>query len=159
MWVTPVVIIAATGYLFVEALTVDPMGCTDPKRQYLPDLGLLTATAAAVLVGRQLGQMRYQSQWSGWQQHRRTQIWGAIGLCLLLLFAAVALVYEAIGVDLATNYGVPSLEPITYYIRCAIYNDKRGHGEVAIFTYGVLIVLGLIVGNYLWSAGKPASED
>ena len=47
IWLTPVVITAGSAYLFVEALSVDPMGCTDPKQQYLPDLGLLAATAAA----------------------------------------------------------------------------------------------------------------
>lgn len=155
LYATPVALSATTGYLISQALTVDPSGCSDPKQRYLPDFGLLLSAGGAVLVGRFLGYLRYQSGWAGWQQKKLTQIAGTTGLCLLLLGAAVALSYEAIGVDQATSYGVASAEPITYYIRCAIYDDKMGHGGYAVFTLLVLLLSGGVVGHWLWAWHPP----
>jgi hypothetical protein len=158
LWVTPLAVAALTGYLVVAALSVDPLGCTDPNHEYLPDFGMLAVAGGSVVLGRLLGYLRYQPGWAGWEQRKLTQVAGAIGLCLLLGGAVVALIYEAIGVTLATNFGTPNAQPITYYIRCAIYNDKQGHGGIGLVTLAVLALTGLLVGHWLWGWHSPERE-
>jgi hypothetical protein len=154
---TPLILFGVTAYLIVQALSVPQLGCTDPKREYLPDFGLLLGAAAALLVGRYLGRLRDRHHWTSWQQQKPTQLVAALGLCALLLVAAIALFYEALGVATATQFGVASLEPITYYVRCAIYFDMKGHDHVALFTYVVLVLTGLVVGNWLWADRRQST--
>jgi hypothetical protein len=137
----------------VQAVLLDVAanGCTDTKN-YLPDYTPLLGGFGALLAGRLIGYARYDPRWAGWSQRRSTRVIGALALCVLLLGASLALIYEAIGVAAAGGPDKASLEPITYYVRCAIWHDKDANSGRAVLTFVVTALTGGLIGSWLWAA-------
>jgi hypothetical protein len=158
LYLMPLFVLVVGGFLVKAALDVDPRGCQDPQEQYLPDRALLLVAAAALVIGRYLGSLRYDPAWGHHEQSRAVKLIG--GLAVVALFAAVTavLVYEAVGVNLATSFGISSPEPITYYVRCAIVDDKTGntHGWL---TFSAIVLVSGLVGHWLWALTPAHSED
>jgi hypothetical protein len=130
-------------------------GCKDPKNA-LPDRMMLLVAFGALIVGRVSGYLRYTDAWKEARDNPRSVVLGIKAFALFAGASGLALIYEAFGVAYANVPPIPSPEPITSYVRCAVVIDKT-HGSGGLATYGVICVLCALVGQWLW-AWHPAEE-
>ncbi len=150
----------AGAYLFWRTSDVANLACQEnPGHRLLPDYLLLAWSVGCVVVGRSVGpRMHTIPEDSGAER-----IAGIVGiLTVMVLLAAVmfAMVYEGIGVQASLDQGIPigtfhQLEPITYYVRCAIFYDKSSSAGFGIATYAIFGLTGFLAGHWLWPLRPP----
>jgi hypothetical protein len=166
--IVPPVGLAVLGcVLVIQAGAVSEIGCQeiDPLHPVMPDFPLLFWGIVALVLGRMLGRSP-----RGIHLHagaRRTSDIVSI-LAMMLVFAALttAFVYEAVGVRETQTRGVQivgrvqELEPITHYVRCAIYyNTVNSVGHVGVWSYATPGTLCFLAGLWLWPLQTlPANE-
>ncbi len=83
----------------------------------------------------------------------------SVALGFLMLFGAM--VFEAFGTanyQVTTSGSTDRLEPITFYVRCAIYQDLAGwsHGAVTLL---VIVISFFLAGFWLWGAHPAKPRD
>jgi hypothetical protein len=144
------VMLALVGFslgLVVKGTTRE--NCTY-ELDYLPDWSLFWVGVASFVGGRHLSRLSHR---------RKTQPssrGSSVVAQLALIFIFVGLVplwfYEAVGtahVQMTEGSDVV-FEPITYYVRCAIYHDKAANGIGWWSMSSIALVSGL-AGHWLWS--------
>jgi hypothetical protein len=149
----PILLPVVGGYLVSQAAQVDAR-CEDRAQVYLPDYAMLGVALLAILAGRYVGP-RLHREPLGSRGRTISDAAGILAIGVLFAAAAGALIYEAVGVResagrdlLQVLKRVQELEPITHYVRCAIYHDKQGGRGY--WTYSVLVLTGFLVGHWLW---------
>jgi len=155
LYATPFLLLAIGGYLSWQALYIDPRGCVDTIGA-LPDYPMLLYAIMALTIGRLSGYLRYRNEWHTIDEidRRRSDLVGIRAMTIFFLAATLILIYEAIGVQQAALQNVQELEPITYYVRCAIYYDKAGATR-GFATFFVVSMLCGLVGHWLWAWHPP----
>jgi hypothetical protein len=160
-----VLVAVCGGYLIVRVLDlgINDLACQDdPKHRLLPDYALLAWSVAAVVAGRFLGPLLHPVP----ENERAEQVADTVGiLAAMAFFAAVmfALIYEGIGVQASRDHNQPignfhQLEPITYYVRCAIFYDKSGTPSFGLWTYIIFALTGFLAGHWLWPYNPPGRD-
>ena len=128
------------------------------ESQYLPAPWLVVIGLGAFVGGRYFTRLRApdtQPRVLGPKRQRGSTIVGQLAFFSVFLALAGVWFYEAIGtahVSSAAN-GFGGYEPITYYIRCAVYDD-RSHLTVAPYTMFVVALICFLAGRWLWSSHK-----
>jgi hypothetical protein len=110
---------------------------------------MFAAGLAALLIGRFIGRIRYRSEWATAGANPGSDVVAIVALAVLFMAVCGVLTYEAIGVMLGGGPAAVALEPITYYVRCAIYADKTSH-TFPLATYMVIVLVSGLVGHWLW---------
>jgi hypothetical protein len=155
-WVPPIVLGLMGIYLVVNAASVAQTGCQDTQN-FLPDRVLLGFSLVGLLAGRYFVRLHPTPIATGGQ--RWSSVVGIFALILFFLAAATALIYEGVGVTEAAIHGksaLQQLEPITQYVRCAVYYDKLySPGNVGFASYFAFFVTSFLVGNWLWPDRFP----
>lgn len=155
----PPALIAISGlYLVGQAANVPLTGCeeADPNHPVMPAYVLLGWSVLALVAGRLAPRLHPQPQ-----QARAKQVSDIAGILAIMLFFAsisTALIYEAVGVRESHDRGqvvlsqIAELEPITHYMRCAIYYDLQ-HNPVhfSIWSYLTAGFVTYLIGHWLWA--------
>jgi hypothetical protein len=117
---------------------------------YLPDWRLVIVGLLGFVGGRQLSRLSQRREYAP-TSHGSDAV-GQWAMVCVLAGMTVVWFYEAIGVAhvSASSLGATQFEPITYYIRCAIYHDKAATGVGWWTMFVVFLVCGL-AGHWLWS--------
>src|SRR5262249_40926640 len=92
---------------------------------------------------------RYRPEWVTAGASPGSEVVAIFAFGVFLTAACGVLTYEAIGVMLGGGPAVLALQPITYYVRCAIYADKTSHA-FPVATYLVIGLVSGLVGHWLW---------
>jgi hypothetical protein len=151
------IVIAAVGAIAVTSIPGSiPAYCVFDA-QYLPAPWLVAAGLASFVGGRfftRLRKPREDRTLSKRAEHNS----GCLGqFAFSVVFATLAGVwfYEAVGTAHLRSdaNGVGGFEPITYYIRCAVYAD-RSHVGAAPYTLILVSFICFLIGRWLWSAHK-----
>lgn len=162
----PLVLTAIGWFLVRSAQTVDPRGCPAGD-DVLPDFALLSLSIAALIAGSVAGISRHQG--GGWEPggDKISNIVGTGAFALMLIAVTGVLVYEALGVQQAgpvlqaeraaqaagqgrpAGLAIQDLEPITYYVRCAVHHDKT-NGSGGWVTALAFAAICFVVGHWLW---------
>ena len=137
---------AALGlYVLLGAKGPDNCGYTT---DYLPSLPLFLVGAVSLGLGRVLGRLDPR------QPPRPTAGSKRLGrLALVFVFALNVVIwfFEALGtaqVSVSTANSA-EFEPITFYVRCAIYHDISSISSGAITVFVIFIVC-VVLGHWLW---------
>ncbi len=159
--------------VFIGGVAIAALPGTIPQyciysAQYLPAPWLVAAGIGAFAGGRFFTRLRAPRPH---ELERRTDasrgsvFVGQLAWVALLMLLVGVWFYEAIGTAhvSAGAAGAGGFEPITYYIRCAIYDD-RAHQTVAPYTLLVVSFICFLAGRWLWSDHKdvpppPRSEQ
>jgi hypothetical protein len=157
---SPVALAIVAYQLHTQAATLDVRACVEQNvaSPLLPDYWLLAGSIVALLAGRVFGPRLHRTP----EQRGAQQLSSIVGiLATMLFFAAVAaaLVYEAVGVRvskarLQQPADVQQLEPITHYVRCAIYYDLLSHWNdwhTGLWSVFAIALISFLVGYWLWS--------
>jgi hypothetical protein len=117
---------------------------------FLPDWSFVIVGLLGFLGGRQLSRFSQRREYAP-SAHGSAAV-GQWAMFCVLLGMTVVWFYEAVGVAhvSASSLGATQFEPITYYIRCAIYHDKASNGIGWWTMFVVFLVCGL-AGHWLWS--------
>jgi hypothetical protein len=160
-----VVLVAISGaYLFARASGVADPACQEiPDHRLLPDYFLVLWSVAFVYAGRVLGPKMHGLRESAAAE----QLADTVGIMSAMLFfgtVTFALIYEGVGVQASLKDGLPvgrfhQLEPITYYVRCAIFYDKSGTGGFGISTYLIFALTAFLAGHWLWPRNPPKPDS
>jgi len=140
---------------FLVFLTKGHEFCTY-KTEALPDIWLFALGAVAFFAGHYFGIL-------GTGQANKitpaSQKFGRLAIVTAFLVTSLILVFEALGTaEIAVGTTTPSqLEPITYYVRCAITRDVDISGLV--FTRLLIGLTFYVAGNWFWpNRTLPAAE-
>ena len=117
------------------------------KTEYLPDFWLFALGAAAFVAGHYVGLLGTGQVNKITDDSKR---FGRLVIVTAFLVTSLILVFEALGTaEIAVGTTTPSqLEPITYYVRCAIEHDVEISGLV--FTRLLVILTFYVAGNWFW---------
>ncbi len=151
----PIVIASVGGVIVASIPGSIPPFCVF-QSQYLPAPWLVGAGLAAFVGGRYFTWLRAPRQLTLSDRGQRGS--GVLGqLAFVFVFIALVFVwfFEAKGTAHLSSdlHGVGGVEPITYYIRCAVYAD-RSHIAVAPYTTIVVALICFVAGRWLWSSHK-----
>jgi hypothetical protein len=155
--VSPVIVVAVgvpAGALVL--LTKGHEFCTY-KSEYLPDPWLFVLGAVAFFAGHYVGLL------GAGHVNKTSEASVKFGRGVIVtafLVTGLILVFEAIGsAEIAVGTTTPSqLEPITYYVRCAIEHDVEISGLV--FTRLLIILTFYVAGNWFWPGrSQPAASE
>jgi len=161
-------VIAAFGVVLVRTILEDtPTNCTY-RVAYLPAPWLVAAGIGALILGRLLSLLNAPVPFAtSLRADRVSGLVAALGWLSLMVMLTGILFYEAIGTAhvSVTPLGSAEYEPITYYVRCAIYEDRASNG-VGWVTLLVVSIVCFLVGHWLWAlhpglraiAIRPAEE-
>lgn len=130
-----------------------PITC-DPRQAFLPDPWFIGVGLVGLVVGRYLSHWR-RRPYVG-QSVRGRQTIGQLALVGTFLALTGVWFLEAIGtahVSMA-DASTATFEPITFYVRCAIYIDRASNG-VGWWSTAVVLSVSLLAGHWLW-ADHPA---
>jgi hypothetical protein len=124
------------------------------KTEYLPDFWLFALGAGAFFVGHFIG------RFGNGQTHTITdasQKFGRLVIVTAFLVTSLILVFEALGTaEIAVGSTTPrQLEPITYYVRCAIEHDVDISG--GLFTRMLITLTFFVAGNWFWPNRRRAA--
>lgn len=159
-----IVLLAVEGVRLVQATLGMPQAHCPDHQTVLPNPWLLAAAAVSLVFGRLSGYLRYDEQWHRLrhaQYARQRKVSEALGIVAFTVFAGaatVALLYEAVGVLRSTipaaSTTVLALQPITQYVRCAIYYD-RVSGSGGVITWLLVLAISWLMGHWLWALHLP----
>ncbi len=113
----------------------------------------MVVAVAGLVLGRYLSHFKPGSSYPAGPTPLPAKRVGQVALVLGFLLLVIVWFYEAIGVAHVSTHvspGAPAFEPITYYIRCAIYNDKATT-EYGMWTIAMILLVSFIVGHWLWA--------
>lgn len=154
-WVIPFAVGALGGLVGYLLLVTRGHDSCHFSNDYLPDSTLYLLGVVAFFGGHFLGDLGAPAPTARSKRARRL---GRISLVSAFLILGVIMVFEALGTAEA-HVGTPTvqLEPITYYVRCAIYHDisSPSHGA---FTVLVIALTFFLAGHWLWGA-RPTPES
>lgn len=153
------IVMPIIGFPIVARLWSEELAkCDFGEVAYLPDWLLLIPALVGLAAGRYLSWLVPPQDYEA-RAHRELNS-GAkrVGPTALVLASAALVViwfYEAVG---TAHYTVVSsvtgrtanFEPITYYIRCAIYHDKAAT-DFGFWTMVTILLFGFVVGHWFWS--------
>lgn len=146
----PIVLLVA-GVNLVSAMLEPIAPECGYARDLLPSRSIVIAGIAGLFLGR------YLSKWGQPREYATHEAWTPAifyGAWFggFLLFAGLWF-YEAMGTAhvLADRAARVDFEPITYYVRCAAYQDLASESGGLWITLGVVLISG-IVGHWLWSS-------
>jgi hypothetical protein len=151
------IVIAVVGALVVSSIPGSiPAYCVFDA-QYLPAPWLVAAGLASFVGGRFFTRLRKPRE-GGTLSKRAEHNSGFLGqFAFSVVFVMLAGIwfYEAVGTAHLHSdaNGVGGFEPITYYVRCAVYAD-RSHVGVAPYTLFLVSLICFLIGRWLWSAHK-----
>jgi hypothetical protein len=133
---------------------------------YLPDWSLAAIGLVGLLAGRNI------SQWGRHKKyvddptnksakpgvvHRSTVLWQGALVSVFALLAAIWFL-EAIGTSHVRTSTGAEFEPITWYVRCAIYHDRATSTlsfgpwtNIGVWTSLVVFVICYTAGHWLWA--------
>lgn len=137
--------------LFV-LLDKTPANCAYDQ-DYLPNVLLFAIGISAIFLGRYFGRLDQRATAKATEPSRRTSrllIMGAFALSTVVWFC------EALGtahVAIAAS-SKAAFEPITFYIRCAIYRDISGISGGA-FTIALIVIICFLMGEWFWAEYRP----
>jgi hypothetical protein len=159
-WLLPPVLLFV-GYnlgLTVEALaadtTVKPVCVRGAPG--LPDIPLGALGIAAFVGGRFLSLLGSNAdQETRERASRGSLVLGQVALACGFLMLVLIWLYEAMGIA-HVPFEKTTLEPITYYVRCAILLDKSAGFPWT--TVATVVVVSGLAGHWLW-AYHPRKED
>jgi hypothetical protein len=149
----PVLVAALGGFVgYLLFITTGHDSCAFTQ-DYLPDLTLYVLGVVAFYGGHYLGEVGAPAPKAAVMDSVEARKLGRYAMASAFAIASLILVFEAYGTA-ETPAAVGKLEPITYYIRCAVYHDISGpfHGLV---TIAVVILTFFLAGHWLWGA-RPA---
>ena len=126
------------------------------KTEYLPDFWLFALGAVAFFAGHYIGRLGTGQTNTITDASKR---FGRLVVVTAFLVTSLILVFEALGTaEIAVGTTTPKqLEPITYYVRCAIEHDVDISGLV--FTRLLIILTFYVAGNWFWPNRRPAVAD
>ena len=134
-----------------------PITC-DPKQTYLPDWLFVGVELAGLVGGRLLSHWRRRPYVV--QTERGREIMGQLAMASMLLILTGIWFVEAIGtahISMADT-STATFEPITFYIRCAIYNDRAANG-VGWWSVAIVLSISVLVGHWLWADHPPRLDE
>ena len=133
-----------------------PANCLYPH-DFLPDIRFAAVGAAGLLFGRYLGHIRSTSERKV-QDSIFAKLMARAALLLVFLLLVPTWFYEAMGTAHVALDASRTLEfqPITYYVRCAIYHDVASDGGV--WTIIAVVVVSIVVGHWLWPSHPDREE-
>ena len=158
----PIVLVAVGAQLGSIVAASNPSNCryqdvNGLPVDYLPDWSLVIVGLIGLVAGRNLSRFSQRREYATSPRSESVVQW-----TMVAVFAAMTAVwfYQAIGVARvsASALGATEFEPITYYIRCAIYHDKAANGGIAWWTMFVVFVVCGLVGHWLWSEHPALSR-
>jgi hypothetical protein len=117
------------------------------KTEYLPDPSLFALGAVAFFAGHYVGLLGTGQANTITDASRK---FGRLAIVTAFLVTSLILVFEALGAaEIAVGTTTPSqLEPITYYVRCAIDHDHDISG--GLFTVLLVALTFYVAGNWFW---------
>jgi len=115
--------------------------------EYLPDLLLFVLGGAAFFAGHFVGILGTGQVNTITDASKK---FGRLAIVTAFLVTSLILVFEALGTaEIAVGTTTPSqLEPITYYVRCAIDHDHDISG--GLFTIMLITLTFYVAGNWFW---------
>lgn len=137
---------AALG-LYVLLAAKGPDDCAYTTA-YLPSYPLFFLGALALFAGRVLGKLDPRRPP---QPTSRSKRMGRLALVCVFALNVVVWFFEALGTAQvsASSANTAQFEPITFYIRCAMYHDISSISNGAITAF-VIILVCIVVGHWLW---------
>lgn len=150
--------VAPIVLLFAGVLLVDAVLQGTPERDCayevtvapLPAWHIVLVGVGALIVGR------YLSLWGQARTYARRQKWSRAIVAgawfwLFLLLAGVWL-YEAVGTAQVPAHATENIafQPITYYVRCAAYQDFASNG-IGLWSMFVVAIVSGLIGHWLWA--------
>jgi hypothetical protein len=142
-----------------SGLKLDPPGSPQP----LPDWSFVVVGIVAVVIGSFLGRARPHAAELTGHPHTQARVLAPLLATLLLFLVTFALAYEAAGVAHAEYQSVGEktiAQPITYYVRCAIFYDfypdfnptqpTTATRHMPWATYALVAGFCMLLGNWLW---------
>jgi hypothetical protein len=137
---------AALG-LYVLLGAKGPADCAYTT-DYLPSFPLFVWGGASLVMGHLLGRLDPRRPPRPTIGSKRM---GHLALICVLALSVVIWFFEALGTAQvsASTANAASFEPITFYIRCAIYHDISSISSGAITVFVVFIVC-VVLGHWLW---------
>jgi hypothetical protein len=149
-----VLVIGVGLALVYNVWNLDERACLGVESR-VPGWRFVLVGILGLLVGRYSGALRYLGEWrdTAMEQRRDESIpVGRIALAVIFFGLILTFLYEAVGVYQPPN----GLEPITYYVRCAIWIDEEFGGGVR--TMLIIFFISFLFGQYLW-AWYPRTEQ
>ncbi len=120
---------------------------------YLPEPWYMVVAVVGLIAGRYLSHLKPGTSYPGGSPPLAAKRAGQAALALGLFLLVIVWFYEAVGVAHVSTHvsaTAPVFEPITYYIRCAIYRDKDAT-TYGYWTISMIFLVTFIVGHWLWA--------
>lgn len=149
-----VLVLAVWAALVYNVLNLDDGACLHVEPR-VPGWPFVVPGILGLLVGRYSGALRFVRHWPDEIAQPRSDgsgLVGRIALAIILVGLMAIFLYEAVGVYQPPN----GLEPITYYVRCAIWIDNAFGGGVR--TVLIIFFISFLFGQWLW-AWHPADHE
>jgi len=145
-----VIAVAIAGGLlgWLTLVTRNPLDCVYPGAEALPDPPLFLLGVVSFFAGHILGRLVPEERTRATPRSRK---WSRLAMVSVFLVASAVFFFEAVGTaEIAVGGpGGAKLEPITYYVRCAILHDKAQISG-GLFTWGAIALTFFIAGHWFW---------
>jgi len=142
--------------LFLSIQSTVPANC-GIVGNYLPNWPLAAIGLFALFVGRYFGFFRGRQQFP--QDPKESRFAGQLSMALVFLALTVIWFFEAMGTARvpANPTGSVTFEPITFYVRCAVFQDMASNDR-GLLAGGLIATVCFLAGHWLW-AWHPALRN
>jgi len=139
--------------LYVLVAAKGPDDCAYTK-DYLPNYWLFGVGGLSLVAGHLLGRLDPQGPAGTARASAGSKRMAHIALVFVFLLSVVIWFIEALGTaqvaaGTAVGASTPAFEPITFYIRCAMYHDLSSISNGYI-SGGVIFIVCAVLGHWLW---------
>ena len=134
-----------------------PTNCRFDTPETLPDAPLFLLGVVAFFAGHVLGRLVPEERT---ESTDRSRAWSRFAMVTVFLVASAVFMFEAVGTAQIALGGADGarLEPITFYVRCGIEQDKANISG-GLFTWGATALVFFIAGHWFWGDRPRIRQD